>query len=177
MLTGLFRPRPARIAAERLYGAAVDQARRPEFYTTLGVADEIDARFELYSLHVVLLLERLKGQGEQATETAQALFDVFVKALDGALREMGVGDLTVPKKMRKLGESFYGRAKVYDEAFASEDPGAMTAALARNVFGDESALERAEALAVYVRSARAALAVQPLGAICDGQAAWPEVKA
>lgn len=177
MLKGLFRPRPARAAAERLYAAAVDQARRPEFYTELGVADAIDARFELYTLHVVLILERLKGAGEQAAETSQTLFDVYLKALDGALREMGVGDLTVPKKMRKLGESFYGRVKAYDEAFGSDDPRAVSAALARSVYGDEAATERGEALAVYVRRARAALAVQAVEEICDGSAAWPGVRA
>lgn len=174
MLQGLFRPRPARTAGERLYAASVDQARRPEFYTVLGVADEIDARFELYTLHVVLLLERLKGQGEQASEAAQALFDVYVKALDGALREMGVGDLTVPKKMRKLGESFYGRVKAYDDAFASEEPGALTEALALNVYGDAAQTERAERLAGYVRRCRAALAGASVQDLFEGRVPWPE---
>lgn len=174
MLQGLFRPRPVRAAGERLYAAAVEQARRPEFYTDLGVADAIDARFELYSLHVVLLLERLKGGGEQATETAQALFDVYVKALDGALRELGVGDLTVPKKMRKLGESFYGRVKAYDEAFASGDDAALQAALARNVYGDAAAGERAAPLSGYVRRAREALAGASVDQLFEGRAPWPD---
>lgn len=174
MLQGLFRPRPARAAGERLYAAAVDQARRPEFYTAMGVADAIDARFELYTLHVVLLLERLKGGGEQAAETAQALFDVYVKALDGALREMGVGDLTVPKKMRKLGESFYGRVKVYDEAFAAEDEAALETALARNVYGEAGGAERAEPLAAYVRRTRAALAEASVETLFEGRAPWPD---
>lgn len=173
MLTGLFKPRPARAAAEKLYASAVDQARRPEFYTRLGVADEIDRRFELYTLHVVLLLHRLKGQGEQAAETAQSLFDVFVKDLDSALRELGVGDLTVPKKMRKLGESFYGRVKAYDEAFAADDDTTLGGLLTRVVYGDAAAPETAGPLVQYVTAARTELAATPAAEILEGQIRWP----
>src|SRR5688572_19538557 len=107
----LFRPRPARAAGAALYAAVVDQARVPALYEALRVPDTVEGRFEIYSLHVVLILDRLRGQGQQAAETSQHLFDTYVKALDDALRELGVGDLSVGKKMRKLGEAFFGRAK------------------------------------------------------------------
>ena len=118
----MFKPRPARLG-EALYEAATRQARQPAFYERLGAPDTVEGRFELYSLHVVLLLNRLKGEGD----AAQALFDTYVSALDHTLREMGVGDLTVPKKMRKLGEAFYGRAKAYQAALAEGDHAAVTA--------------------------------------------------
>src|ERR1700759_4710076 len=117
-LSRLFAPRPAALAGRRLYEAGAPRARQLAFYAAMGAPDTVEGRFELYSLHVALLLRRLKGQGPQAQETAQGLFDAYVKSLDDALRDMGVGDLSMGKKMRKLGEAFYGRVKNYDEAFA-----------------------------------------------------------
>src|SRR5678815_3207519 len=107
MLKRLFKPRPAQAAGEALYASTVAQARTPALYAELGAPDTREGRFEIYSLHVYLLLERLKDQGPQAADTGQALFDAYVSALDNALREMGVGDLSVGKRMRKLGEAFY----------------------------------------------------------------------
>src|SRR6187399_2406964 len=118
MLKNLFKPRPAQTAGRALYAAAVAQARTPGLYAELGAPDTREGRFEIYSLHVYLLLERLKDQGPQAADTAQALFDTYLSALDHSLREMGVGDLSVGKRMRKLGEAFYGRIKGYETALA-----------------------------------------------------------
>ena len=115
-LNRLFSPRPAVLAGRRLYTAAVAQARTPVFYARMGAADTVEGRFEVYTLHLVLLLRRLKGQGAVASEVSQALFDAYLRGLDDGLRQMGVGDLSVGKKMRKLGEAFYGRAKAYDKA-------------------------------------------------------------
>ena len=115
----MFKPRPARLAGEALYEAATHQARQPAFYARLQAPDTVEGRFELYTLHVVLLLHRLKGLDTGTAAIAQALFDAYLQALDDALREMGVGDLSVGKKMRKLGEAFYGRAKAYDAALAA----------------------------------------------------------
>jgi cytochrome b pre-mRNA-processing protein 3 len=174
VLRKLFRPKGARDAGSRLYAEVVRQARQPAFYTTLGVEDRIDARFELYTLHVVLLIRRLREQGEQAGEVAQALFDQFVGALDDALRELGVGDLAVAKKMRKLGEAVYGRAKAYDEVLAPvDDRAGLEALISRTVFGSEETSERAGPLADYVLRAEAALGDQPLEAVLEGRPAWP----
>jgi cytochrome b pre-mRNA-processing protein 3 len=123
---------------------------------------------------VVLALHRLKGQGGEAAETAQALFDTYVKSLDDALREMGVGDLSVGKKMRKLGEAFYGRARNYDAALAClPDAGPLEAMIARTVYarGGEA---HAPALARYAGAAAQTLAAQPLDAVLDGRLAWPD---
>jgi cytochrome b pre-mRNA-processing protein 3 len=173
LLQSLFRPRRSKVVASRLYAAVVAQARAPAFYTDLGVPDTIEGRFELYSLHVILLLHRLRGQGADAAEAAQGLFDTYVSALDNALRETGVGDLSVPRRMRRLGEAFYGRAKAHEAALAGES-GALAALIGRTVFAGEDAEGRAGAMAAYVRRAGASLGAQPLAAILGGDVAWPE---
>ena len=172
ILDRLFRPRPSQTAAKSLYAGVVAQARTPALYAELGAPDTVEGRFELYTLHVMLLLDRLRGQGEAASETSQALFDAYVRALDDALREMGVGDLSVGKKMRKLGEAFYGRAKSYEAAFAAlPDAGPLTALLERTVYAEADAA-RATALGAYVIAQRAWLAGQPIEAVTAGEATW-----
>jgi len=172
VLERLFRPRPARAAGRALYARVVDQARRPEFYAVLGAPDTVEGRFELYSLHVLLLVERLRGQGDQAGEVSQSLFDAYISALDHALRELGVGDLSVGRKMRKLGEAFYGRGKSFDAAIAVlPDRAALEALLARTVYAEADGAPAA-GLADYVLRQRQALAAQPLETIVAGEMAW-----
>jgi len=175
-LRQMFRPRPARLAGEALYEAATRQARQPGFYLALGAPDTVEGRFELYSLHVVLLLHRLKGEGGEAGETAQALFDTYVGALDNALREMGVGDLSVAKKMRKLGEAFYGRAKAYEAVIATRDRTELAALIGRTVFADAPNAGCGK-LADYVLAGADALAAQSLGDVLEVRLRWPEVPA
>jgi cytochrome b pre-mRNA-processing protein 3 len=168
----LFRPRPAQTTGRALYGAVVEQSRTPALYLDLGVPDTVEGRFEVYTLHVVLLLDRLRRQGPQAAETAQSLFDTYVKALDDALREMGVGDLSVGKKMRRLGEAFYGRVKSYEAAFtALPDTGELQELLGRTVYAGADA-GHASALAAYVLTQRETLAAAPTGDLLQGNAAW-----
>lgn len=176
MLQRMFAPRAATAAGRNLFAAALAQARQPMFYAELGAPDTPEGRFELYTLHVVLILHRLKGQGEQAAETAQALFDAFVRNLDDGLREMGVGDLSMGKKMRKLGEAFYGRAKGYDQAFASlPDPAPLQALIGRTVYAGAEAAGAA-ALAGYAARAVQALAAVPLEAVFEARLDWPEAR-
>lgn len=174
-LQRLFRPGPARVAGQALFEAVARQARQPAFYAALGAPDTVEGRFELYSLHVVLLLHRLKGQGRDATSIAQALFDAYVQSLDDALREMGVGDLSVGKKMRRIGEAFYGRVKNYDAALANPgDRAALEAVLMRTVFADASD-GQPSALADYVLRGVDQLAATPLPAVFEAQLIWPEI--
>ena len=91
MLQKLFRPGSQRIG-EALYERAVLQARDPAFYRDLAVADRIDARFELYTLHVLLLVMRLRDEGERGAGAGQDLFNTYVSALDNVLRELGCFD-------------------------------------------------------------------------------------
>jgi cytochrome b pre-mRNA-processing protein 3 len=176
-LQRLFRPQPARAAGQALLESVTRQARQPVFYAELGAPDTVEGRFELYSLHVVLLLRRLKGQGRDAAAIAQGLFDAYVQSLDDALREMGVGDLSVGKKMRRIGEAFYGRVKGYDSALSDRDDRAgFEALLARTVFAGAPQGQPA-ALAAYIESAVAALAATPLEAVFRAEIGWPEVTA
>lgn len=174
MFERLFRPRQARIAGEALYAALVEQARRPALYRDLGVADRIDSRFELYVLHLALLLARLKGEGEAASETGQAVFDAFVGALDDALRELGVGDLSVAKKMRALGAAVYGRVVGYQNALGAGDRAALADLAGRAVFGEDEAGDNAGRLADYALAAHADLAGQRLEDILRGRVRWLE---
>lgn len=169
------KPRPAMMAGEALYASAVAQARRPGLYTTLAAPDTREGRFELYSLHVILLLDRLKGlSDEQSNETRQALVDRFTKGLDDAFRELGVGDVAVPKRIKKLGEAFYGRARSADQAFATlPDVRPLQALLARTLYEGDDA--RAAGMADYAVRARDDLAAQPTEALLAGEARWPQV--
>jgi cytochrome b pre-mRNA-processing protein 3 len=134
-----------------IYGMIVAQAREPVFYQALNVPDTVNGRFDMVVLHLWLVLRRLRGGVDGGAMLAQALFDHFCSDMDANLREMGVGDLTVPKRMQKFGEAFYGRTAAYDAAFA-EGREAMARALARNVLSDPEP-SRAAGLCGYVESA------------------------
>jgi cytochrome b pre-mRNA-processing protein 3 len=171
MIWRLFRPRPRDRSIDELYGAIVAQARAAGFYLHYGVPDSLEGRFDLIVLHLVLMIERL-GAAENAI--GQELFDAFCRDLDANLREMGVGDLTVPKRMRKFGEAFYGRQAAYLAAFAAPGQEALEKALARNIFAGEDAGRNAQRLADYVRAARQALKSQDDGALGQGDVRFPD---
>jgi len=172
LLDRLFRPRPALAAGRALYLRAVEQSRSPALYSEFGAPDSVEGRFEVYSLHVVLLLDRLRGHGEIATEVSQALFDTYLKDLDNALRELGVGDMSVGRKMRKLGEAFYGRGKSYEAAFAAlPDTTELTALVVRTVYADADP-QPAPGLVAYILNQRTALADQPLEHLLAGEVDW-----
>jgi cytochrome b pre-mRNA-processing protein 3 len=155
-----------RATIDRLYGAIVAQARAPAFYGDSGVPDTVAGRLEMMVLHVHLVNRRLAGEGEEARAVNQDLFDRFCDDMDASLRALGVGDLAVPRKMRAIGEAFYGRAQAYDAALAQSDDAALIAALHRNVLSGKVGTEAAaEMLARYVRHADRALAALDLQAI------------
>ena len=145
---------------EAIYGMIVTQARDPLFYRDLGVPDTVDGRFDLLLLHLWLLLRRLRS-ADSGRALSQALFDHFCSDMDANLREMGVGDLAVPKRMQALGEAFYGRTAAYDfavEDLAVEDGDeALASAISRNILNGEQ-VEQARRLAVYARTAGERLA-------------------
>ena len=156
-----------------LYGAIVAQARTPAFYADLEVPDTLSGRFDMIVLHVYLVYRRLASQS--ATRAAgQELFDQFCADMDGTLRERGVGDLAVPRKMRAIGEAFYGRARVYDTALAAADDAALIAALEKNVFGGARPAARARDLAAYVRRLDAVLAQTSAEAVIAGLLDFPQ---
>jgi cytochrome b pre-mRNA-processing protein 3 len=169
-MLNLFRRKPAATIVS-LYGAIVAQARQSTFYAELGVPDTIEGRFDMIVLHLALVIRRLRASGPAAQEPIQNLFDHFCRDMDHNLREMGVGDLTVPRKMRKFGEAFYGRAGAYDRALDAVDLASLAAALNRNVFDrpDDTDRDMASLLADYARRCDEALAKQDAQELLAGR--------
>ena len=172
--------RRRREAARRLYAAAVRQARQPILYTEGGVADTLDGRFDLIVLHVVPLMRRLRQCGEPGRQLSQALFDVMFDDMDQSLREMGVGDLRVGKRVKQMARAFYGRAKAYDDAFdrapGTERRSAIAEALERNVYNNAPPTDaRLQAMAHYVETILDALDGQSAEALLGGEVELPPV--
>jgi cytochrome b pre-mRNA-processing protein 3 len=155
---------------EAIYGMIVTQAREPSFYRAMAVPDTVNGRFDLLLLHLWLILRRLKSAAGGAA-LSQALFDHFCNDMDDNLREMGVGDLTVPKKMQAFGEAFYGRTAAYDLAL-TEGRDALAQALCKNVLNGQH-IEQAGRLAAYAEAAMAALDGLDDAALLSGSANFP----
>ena len=155
---------------EAIYGMIVTQAREPSFYRAMGVPDTVNGRFDLLLLHLWLMLRRLKSAAGGAA-LSQALFDHFCNDMDDNLREMGVGDLTVPKKMQAFGEAFYGRTAAYDLAL-TEGHEALALALCKNILNGEH-IEKAGLIATYAQAAMAALGGFDDATLLNGSAKFP----
>ena len=156
-------------ADRRLYEAIVAAARHPVPYASWGVADTVDGRFDMIALHLFLVLSRLK---QQSPEFAQRLVDTFFADMDRSLREMGVGDLSVAKKIRPMAEAFSGRLVAYEKALA-EGKDALELALSRNVYRSEDKIEGASKLADYVLRVKDDLARQPIEVLEEGKVSFP----
>jgi len=173
MFTSLFARKRDDATAWSLYGAAVTQARRREFYSTLGVPDTLDGRFELVALHVFLILHRLKRDRAETEELAQQVFDAMFADMDRSLREMGAGDVGVGPKVKRMAQAFYGRISAYDAALAGE-PGALEDALRRNLYGTVAQPAEAclRAMRDYVSREAAHLARQDVAELGRGKVAF-----
>lgn len=154
-----------------LYGQAVAAARDPLLYAGLGVPDTLHGRFDLVGLHAFLLIRRLRRLPPPGPELAQAVFDAMFSDMDVNLREMGVGDLSVGKRVRKMWEAFHGRAHAYDAAMDAEDLPALEQALIRNVWRGEPA-PGAASLARLAFAQSRHLEAQALPSFVAGRAAF-----
>jgi cytochrome b pre-mRNA-processing protein 3 len=159
------RHEPAGVA---LYGGAVLAARAPWFYLALGVPDTLDGRFDLVALHAFLLIHRLQGDRDPGPALGQAVFDAMFGDMEQNLREVGVSDLSVGRRVRAMWEAFHGRSKAYAAALAAADRPALEAALERNVWRGSAPAGAAEPLANVVLAQSAHLAAQPLSAFAAG---------
>lgn len=169
-LMGLIRRRPHERAGFALYGAAVAQARAPQHFAALGVPDTLDGRFDMVALFAFLLVDRLQREGTaEGAVLAQAVFDAMFADMDQNLREMGVGDLSVGKRVKAMWTAFNGRCHAYAEALDLGTPAALEEALARNVWRSTQAPAGAAALAAQVRAQRAHLATQPMATLAAGR--------
>jgi cytochrome b pre-mRNA-processing protein 3 len=172
MILSLLRKDPVRDAAEALFAAAAEAARNPVFFADWGVADTPEGRFEVQSILVILLLDRLAAEGASCEKLATAVSETMFDELDSALRELGVGDLSVGKRIRKMAEAFFGRAGAYRGALKVGDGVALAGALSRNVWGVETA-DHATSLAAYVEGVARALAAQTAARLKGGIVTFP----
>ena len=162
---------------EALYSTIVASARQPGLYSDWDVADTPLGRFEMIALHMFLFLHRLRGEDGAAAARGQEVTDMFFLEVDHSLRELGIGDVGVPKRVKRLARMFYGRTAAYGEALDNNDRKALAAALQRNVRPDDAAWPHAETLASYVFSARQSLASQATAEIAAGQLHYPAIEA
>jgi cytochrome b pre-mRNA-processing protein 3 len=153
----------------------VTQARQPLFYTGLGVPDTPEGRYEMIVLHLYLLLERLRAEGTTAAGLSRRLIEAFIEDMDDSMREMGVGDLTVPKKVKRAAAGFYERAGQYRTALAAAEPAPLEAVLASRLPGPDGEGAAVDLIAAYVRNVAAELQRQPSEEITHGRVAFPPV--
>jgi cytochrome b pre-mRNA-processing protein 3 len=175
MILRPFRRSPETRTIASFYGAIVAQARLPVFYAQFGVPDTVQGRFDLIVLHMVLLLRRL-AKTEVGPSLGQRLFDRFCGDLDDNLREMGIGDLAVPKHMRRFGEAFYGRQAAYLAALDAADGRDFENALARNILVEADA-GKAACLARYARAVIGELDAQADDVLLRGELNFPRPEA
>lgn len=166
-----------RAITEALYGEIVAAARQPVFYSHWNVPDTPLGRFEMLSLAMFLFQHRLRGEQGVSRDVAQVLIDEFFKDVEHSLRELGISDVGVPKRMKKLAKMFYGRTAAYADALESGDRAALAAALARNIRPDAGDWPQAGELADYACAANAALAGQASETIRSGVVSFPVAKA
>jgi cytochrome b pre-mRNA-processing protein 3 len=173
MILSLLKARRSGKACRAVYEAIVAAARHPKPYAEWGVPDTLDGRFDMITLHAVLVMERLQGAGDEARQLAQALADEVFADMDRSLREMGVGDMSVGKKVHIMAEVFYGRAFAYRAALEAEDAKSLAEVIARNVFaGDDS--RGACPLAIHALSVRRHLQAGEVAGILAGKLDFPE---
>ena len=175
MFAGLF-SRGARQDDDRgeaLYAAIVAAARRPGLYRDFGAPDTLPGRFELVVLHSAMVLRRLRREQDPAADAiGQEIFDAMCRTLDANLREIGVGDLSVPKRMKAMVRSFYDGAKAYDAALDGQDRDMFARSINNNIFAGGSE-EGSRRLAEHARLMESALAAQPLDRLLEDGPAFP----
>ena len=177
MIMSLFRRAPKNLNSrivDATYAAVIEAARQPVFYRDWGVPDTPLGRYESIGLHMILFLYRTRSAPKPADELAQDVLDEFFKDVDHSIRELGVGDPSVPKRMKKLARMFYGRMGHYWSALDSGDAEALGDAIARNIAPEApDTIDRA-AIAAYMRRAAETLAGIPDEELLAGIVRFPE---
>ncbi len=157
MLERLFSGFRDKKTAFELYGKLVRQARMPQFYTAFEVADTLDGRFDMILIHMFLVQNRLRSEGDATAKLRRQLQEAMIADMDRSLREMGVGDMGIGREVKKMGVAWFGRLKAYAAAVESDDAaGELARAVARNLYGTDDAA-KAGMMAAYMLAATGAL--------------------
>jgi cytochrome b pre-mRNA-processing protein 3 len=168
MILSLFRKNVAPEPVYAVYNSIVAQSRQPVFYAEWGVPDTVTGRFDMISLHMALLFRRLRHEPQKAKDFSQAVFDLFFRDMDRSLREMGAGDLAVPKKIQKMGNIFFGLLAALNEALDRNDGNALQQVIARNIY-EVPQPEHVETLSRYLMARDAELATKSAASIMGGE--------
>jgi len=160
--------------AHALYAVVMNQARQAFLFKDFGVPDTVDGRFDMISLHIFLVLRRLKADVDRTADLAQCLFDTMFADMDRSLREMGAGDLGVGRRVKAMATAFFGRLSAYEKAMANDDLDELTEAILRNIFREDVAMKQdARRIANYTHWISLALLTYPIEALLEGRLTFP----
>lgn len=175
ILSWLKYKKSTKAAAAGLYQSVVAQSRDPLFYRDLGVSDTMDGRFDLITMHIFLILDRLRQAGPKGKGLSQALFDHMFANMELTLREIGVGDMAVPRHMKKMMKAFNGRVHSYHAALNGNDMQSLELAVVRNIYRIEGDAipSAARQLAEYISGAAGDLLQQDLETFMAGRVSFP----
>lgn len=179
MFFGLFGKKNGNAAiVARQYEILTEAARQPALYQAFHVPDTVMGRFEMLSAVLILYFRRTRSSARAGQEIAQEIIDAFFEDVDHSIRELGVGDVSVPKRMKKFAGMFYGRLESYAAALDGGDRAALAEALRRNIYpkAGEAAPAMA-ALAAYLFEAERVLASRGEDAVEAGQLLLPPAAA
>jgi cytochrome b pre-mRNA-processing protein 3 len=172
MIFGLFKKKNHnQTIVDRQYAALTSMARVPFFYTDLEVPDTVMGRFEMLTAVMILFFRRTAKSAASGQELAQEIVDAFFQDIDHSIRELGIGDQGVPKRMKKLAGMFYGRLETYAAALEEKDAEKLASALQRNIYPDTADAPSMHGLADWMAAAEAALAEVSEDEISRGVAA------
>lgn len=173
MLSWIRRNAELRQIGRDLYERIVAQSRRPAFYSLASVPDTMEGRFEMIVLHLFLVLDRLKTAGQDGQKLGQRIMENLVADMDDALRQIGIGDMGVPRRIQKTAAAMRERVRDYDAAIGS--PGtALEKALATHIYQTGQPIAAHAMLARYVRAARTSLHNQATADIREARLTFPE---
>jgi cytochrome b pre-mRNA-processing protein 3 len=174
MIFRLFRKKNHnRAIVDRQYAALTSTARNPVFYSDLDVPDTVMGRFEMLSIVMILFFRRTAKSDASGQELAQEIVDAFFQDIDHSIRELGIGDQSVPKRMKRLAGMFYGRLETYAAALEAGDTEKLADALRRNIYPGMADAPAMPELADWMIAAEAALAGVSEDEISRGQAVLP----
>lgn len=131
------RRKPEDDFAAAVYKRVGEQARSAELFEACGIPDTLDGRFDALALHAALMIDRLRREPDGEV-LAQAFFDVMFKHLDLTLREIGIQDLGVGRRIKIMAEGLHGRALAYRAALGDDGPTPLAEVLRRNAYGGRS---------------------------------------